>query len=91
MSTKTISLKELRPQLPKVMETVDKKMDRFVVTKRGHSIAVIMSPDDLEGLLETLEILQDKACLDRLKKARREVEKGETYRLEDIRPQMKRV
>ena len=53
----TVNLKDLRPRLPRVMEAVDGKMDRYVVTKRGHPMAVIISLDDYEGLLETVEFI----------------------------------
>lgn len=83
--TKTVSLKELRPELPKVMRAVDERMDRFFVTRRGHPFAVILSLDDYEGLLETIEILGDKKLMARLKKAEKEVREGKTRPLNEIR------
>ena len=82
---KSISLRELRPRLSWVINEVDSKYGRFVVTRQGKSIAVILSPADLEGLLETLDILADKEGLERLKKGMREVRQGKTRSLESIR------
>lgn len=82
--TRTVNLKELRPRLPRVMEAVDKRLDRFVVTKRGHPMAVILSVDDYEGMLETIEILQDKTLLKRLRKAQAEARSGKTRSLEEV-------
>ena len=82
--TRTVNLKELRPKLPSVMEAVDKKLDRYIVTKRGHPLAVILSVDDYEGMLETMEILRDKVGMRRLKKAESEVREGKTRSLKDI-------
>lgn len=81
---KTVTLKELRPNLPKIIQEVDKRMERFVVTRRGYPVAVIMSPDDLEGILETLEILEDKALVVRIKKAEKELMTGKTRTLDKI-------
>ena len=48
----TISLKELRPGLPKVIKNIDSKFDRYIVIKRGTPIAVMLSPDDYEDIWE---------------------------------------
>jgi prevent-host-death family protein len=82
--TKTVTLKELRPNLPKIIQAVDKQMERYIITQRGLPKAIILSLDDFEGILETLEILQDKAGLSRLKKAEREAKAGKTRSLKEI-------
>ncbi|MFC1522036.1 type II toxin-antitoxin system Phd/YefM family antitoxin [Elusimicrobiota bacterium] len=82
--TRTLNLKELRPKLPQVMEAIDKKLDRYVVTKRGHPLAVILSIEDYEGMLETMEIMRDKAALKRIRKAQEHVRRGKTRSLEEI-------
>ncbi|MBI4802948.1 MAG: type II toxin-antitoxin system Phd/YefM family antitoxin [Elusimicrobia bacterium] len=89
--TQTINLKELRPQLPRVMQAVDQRLDRFIVTRRGYPLAVIMSPDDYQGLLDTLDLLEDKAGLARLKRAKREIRTGKTRPIDEIRRSLTRV
>jgi PHD/YefM family antitoxin component YafN of YafNO toxin-antitoxin module len=54
-------------------------------------MAVILSTDDFEGLLDTMEILQDKAGLKRLKAAKQQVSRGQTKSLEEIRASLKLV
>lgn len=81
----TISLKELRPELPGVIKGIDTKLDRYIVMKRGRPVAVMISPDDYEGLLETIEILSDKELVKRIKKAKREIAAGKTISLEALR------
>lgn len=61
------------------------------MTKRGLPAAVIMSPDDYEGLLETIDILQDKPLMRRLRQAKRDVREGKTRSLEEIERSIKRV
>ena len=72
----TMTLKKLRPELPRVMERIDKKLDRYVITRRGEPVAVMMSVDDYEALMETLDILNDPVTMRRLKQAEREMKKG---------------
>lgn len=81
----TISLKDLRPALPSVINNIDSKLDRYVVMKRGKPVAIMMSFDDYESILETLEILSDKNLVKRIKKAKKEIDEGETVSLEEIR------
>ncbi len=87
----TITLKELRPKLPEVIKDIDTKLDRYIITKRGRPIAVMMSPDDYEGLLETIEILSDKETARRIKKAKREIKEGKTVSLEDLRRKIEKL
>lgn len=81
---KNISLKELRPRLPKLIEEVDSKMDRYIITKRGKPVALMMAIDDYESLIETLEILSDKKLMKRIKAAEKDIEKGHFVTLEEV-------
>ncbi len=87
----TITLKKLRPELPEVIKNIDAKLSRYIVTKRGNPIAVMMSPDDYEGLLETIEILSDKETARRIKKAKREIREGKVVSLEDLRRKVEKL
>lgn len=86
----TITLKELRPDLPAVIKGLDNKLDRYIVTKRGRPVAVIMNPDDYEGLLETIEILSDKEAVKRIRKAKKEIKEGKTISLEALRKKIEK-
>jgi prevent-host-death family protein len=86
--TRTITLKELRPRLPKVIKDLDTKMDRFVVTKHGKPAAVMMSVEDYECIMETLDILSNAGMYKKIKKAQAEVSKGKVKSLLDIEKEM---
>jgi prevent-host-death family protein len=87
----TITLKELRPELPGVIKDIDTKLDRYIIMKRGKPVAVMMSPDDYESLLETIEILSDKDSVRRIKKAKKEIAKGRTISLEELRRKIEKL
>jgi prevent-host-death family protein len=87
----TITLKQLRPGLPKVINYIDARLDRYIITKRGKPVAVMMSTDDYEGLLETIEILSDRETARRIKKAKQEIKKGNTVSLEELRRRIERA
>ncbi len=87
----TITLKELRPQLPAVMRDIDTRLDRYIITKRGKPVAVMMSVDDYEGFLETMEILTDKEAVKRIRRSQEEIRKGKTISLEALRRRIENV
>ena len=87
----TITLKELRTGLPLVIKDIDTKLDRYIVTKRGKPVAIMMSPDDYEGLLETIDILSDREIARRIKKAKREIRENKTVSLEVLRSRIEKL
>ena len=91
MDITTITLKELRPKLPQVIRDVDEKLGRYIITKHGKPIAVMMSVDDYEALVETLDILADRRMLTKLKEAGHEVREGQFRSLNEIRKDLERV
>ncbi len=46
--------------------------------------AVLLSQEDYDSLIETLELLSTPNMARSIRKARREIERGETYSLEDV-------
>ncbi len=86
-----ISLKDLRPQLPKVVERIDGKLDRFVVTKRGKPVAVILGIDDYESLIETLDILSDPEAMAGIRQGLEDIRKGRIYSWEQIKRRLAKL
>jgi antitoxin YefM len=84
----TITLKRMRPDLPQLINNIDTRLDRYIITKRGRPVAVMISPDDYEGLLETIEILSDKEAVKRIRQAKREIKEGKTISLEALRKEI---
>jgi len=79
-----ISVRQLRPKLSDVLNSVHKKFDRYIITKRGRPEAVIMSVDDYDSILETLEIQSDKQLMRRIKQAEKEFKSGKGVSLEKL-------
>ena len=80
-----VSLKELRPELPKVIARINGKLDRYVVTKRGKPVVVMLSMEDYESLMETLDILADPKAMADLRKGEEDIRKGRTRSWDDIK------
>lgn len=89
--TRTITLKALRPELSQVADAIESKLDRYIVTRHGQPVMMLISPEDYEGLLETIEILSDKAAVKRILKSRKEARAGKTISLEALRRRLEGV
>jgi antitoxin YefM len=73
-----VTLKQLRPKLPTVIDEVDEELDRYIISKHGKPVAVLLSIDDFEGLVETAEELADRENLKRIRKGMQEARAGRT-------------
>ncbi len=83
--TKVIPLAEAKKQLSAIIKAADEKFDRFAITRNGVSKAIIMSSDEYEGLLETLDILSRKEEREAIARAKTQVRKGKTVSLDRIK------
>lgn len=87
----SITLKELRPGLPRVVDRIDGRLDRYVVTRRGKPVVVMLSVDDYESLMETLDILADPEAMAGLRRGEGDLRRGRTRSWKDIRRSLARL
>ena len=87
----SVTLKELRPKLPEVVSRIDTQLDRYIITKHGRPVVTMMSVDDYESMLETIEILSDKQAVARIKKSKQEISEGKTTSWAKLRKDIERV
>ena len=87
----TVSLKELRPELPRVIARIDGRLDRYVVTKRGKPVVVMLSIEDYESLMETLDILADPEAMASIRKGEADIRKGRTRSWAEIKASLGRL
>ena len=84
----TISARELRPKLADVLEAIHSRFDRYVITRHGKPEVVMMSIEDYESILETLEIQSDKALMRRIKQAEKDFKAGKGTPLEKAKKEL---
>ena len=56
-------LRSVRDHLSEVVERVEKQHERVTITRNGRAAAVLISPEDLAELEETLSVLSDPDAL----------------------------
>ena len=74
---------EVKAHLSELADRVELHHDRILVTRNGRTSFVLVSPDDLESLEETLDILRDDELMESLRRSRREAAEGTRLRLRD--------
>lgn len=78
----TLPFSEAKAHLSELADKVEREHDRILVTRNGRPSFVLLSPDDLESLEETLEILREPELVESLRRSRDDAASGWTSRLE---------
>jgi antitoxin YefM len=84
----TLSLAEARANLSKLVESAVSTHERFEVTRNGDRVAVLLSADDYDSLLETLDILSRPDEAAAIREGLADLETGSTSDLDDVRRAM---
>ena len=80
MAMTTDSLRNVKDRFSEFVDRVDREHERIVVTRNGRPAAVMISPDDLDSLEETLAILGDTDAVKALAEAEATVASGDVVR-----------
>ncbi len=81
---KSINASDAKKRLLELLRDADESFERYCITRNGEPKAILMSVDDYEGWLETLEIMSDKETVAEIKKARNELKAGKGVPFEKI-------
>lgn len=81
--TETIPFSEAKAHLSDLADRVEGTHERILVTRNGRPSFVLVSPDDLESLEETLDILRDRELMESIRRSQQESAAGTRVRLRD--------
>lgn len=81
--SETVPFSEAKAHLSDLADRVEREHDRVLVTRNGRPSFVLISPDDLDSLEETLDITRDKGLLASIKTSRREAAAGKAVPLRE--------
>ena len=75
-------LTEARSRLSEIVDEVTSTGSTIEISRHGRPAAVIISSEEYESLLETLNILADDATMAAIAEAERDVAAGELFELD---------
>lgn len=85
-----LPLAEVKAHLSELVSRVDHQHDRVTVTVHGRPTAVMLSPDDLEALEETIAVLSDAEAVRQIATSEAELARGEGESESDLAAAMRR-
>lgn len=81
----TLPLSDVKARLSELVDRVEREDDRIVVTKNGRPAAVLVSPDDLESLEETLAIVSDPELMRQIRESEADIAAGNYIELDELK------
>lgn len=73
-------LRAVRDHFSEVIDRVEHHHERVVVTRNGHDAAVLISPDDLAEMEETIDVLSNPDALADIREADQAYARGDVVR-----------
>ena len=83
--SETLSLANVKSKFSEMVDRVEHTHDRIVVTRNGRPAAVLISPEELESLEDTLELLSDPEAMRQLEESRRAHADGDFISGDELR------
>lgn len=80
----TLPLAEVRANFSKLVDEAVRTHLRIEVTRQGRRAAMILSADDYDSLIETLDILSDPDLMTELREGQADVARGDFHTLDDV-------
>lgn len=85
----TLPLTDARNKLTKIVDEVSKTFTRFTITRKGKPEAVLMSREEYDALIDTLEILSSQETMAAIRRAEKDIKAGRVKPLKDIIKELK--
>lgn len=89
MTMSTMPLAEVKAHLSEVVSRVNGQHERVTVTVHGQASAVIMAPDDVERLEETIAVLADGPLIRQLTESEADLVEGRVEGLDALAAAMR--
>lgn len=81
---------DARNRLSELIEQVERTHERVEITRHGRAVAVILSPDDLAALEETLDVLASPDVMRQLAESRAAIAAGDVLDADQLAALMAR-
>ena len=85
--SETLPLASVKSKFSEMVDRVEHTHDRIIVTRNGRPAAVLISPEELESLEDTLELISDPEAMRQLEESRRAYAAGDFITGDELRGQ----
>jgi antitoxin YefM len=75
--TETLPLATVKAKFSEIVDRVARQQDRVIVTRNGRPAAVLVSPEDLASLEETLAVLSDRSSTRQIRESEKAAAGGQ--------------
>ena len=86
--TEELTMVDARRELTKLPEKLEACPATVAVTRRGKRVLAIMTWEDYQAILETLEIISDEEAVEQLRRSIREVKESNTIPWTDAKARL---
>lgn len=83
--SETLPLAEIKARLSEIVDLIEEQHERITLTRNGRPAAVLVSPEDLEALEDTLDLLSDRDALREIERARADLAKGKGIGADELK------
>ena len=88
MPEKTYSISEIREEITRLPEQLEREPGTIAVTRHGKPVMAILSWELYESLIETLEVMGDSELLAAFRRGVQELAEGKGRSWEDVKRDM---
>ena len=81
---KTLPLSEAKSSFSRIVNEVADRDERFTITRNGRAAAIMVSPDEYESWLATIDILSDPKLMAQIERSRRGMRRAKTYTIDEL-------
>lgn len=85
--SETVTLSQAKARLSSLVRRVREEHESFAITHRGKPEGVLLSVEEYEALLETVEILSDRNLMARLDRGLKDEKHGRLHTHEEVFPE----
>jgi antitoxin YefM len=82
--TKTVTATEARKNFFTILQEIETPGVSVVITHEGHPKGVLMSVEEFEGWMETMDIMSDPQEVAEIKEGMKQAERGEVVSFEEL-------
>jgi prevent-host-death family protein len=85
---RTVPFTDARAHLTELLDEIEEIHEHVVITRNGRPAAVVMSQDEYESLIETLEVLSDPELMAALAESDEDIAAGRVRPWEEVKREL---